>query len=50
MNHVSLMVGDMDKTVEFYTKALGLKIVMGNTKVKEEGETAIGKMCVAVFS
>ncbi|MFT5003324.1 MAG: catechol 2,3-dioxygenase-like lactoylglutathione lyase family enzyme, partial [Flavobacteriales bacterium] len=26
MNHVSLMVGDMDKTVEFYTKALGLKI------------------------
>ena len=38
MNHVGLMVGDMDKAVEFYTKALGLKIVMGNTKVKEERE------------
>ena len=49
MNHVGLMVGDMDKAVEFYTKALGLKIVMGNTKVKEERETAIGRMCVAVF-
>ena len=36
MNHVGLMVGDMDKAVEFYTKALGLKIVMDNTKVKEE--------------
>ncbi|GAL30652.1 lactoylglutathione lyase [Vibrio variabilis] len=25
MNHVGIMVGDMDKAVEFYTKALGLK-------------------------
>lgn len=49
MNHVGLMVGDMDKAVEFYTKVLGLKIVMGNTKVLEERETAIGRMCVAVF-
>ncbi len=43
------MVGDMDQAVEFYTKALGLKVVMGNTRVKEERETAIGRMCVAVF-
>jgi catechol 2,3-dioxygenase-like lactoylglutathione lyase family enzyme len=43
------MVGDMDKAVEFYTKALGLEIVMGNTKVEEERKTAIGKMCIAVF-
>jgi catechol 2,3-dioxygenase-like lactoylglutathione lyase family enzyme len=49
MNHVGIMVGDMDKAVEFYTKALGLEIVMGNTKVEEERETAIGKMCIAVF-
>jgi catechol 2,3-dioxygenase-like lactoylglutathione lyase family enzyme len=49
MNHVGLMVGDMDKAVEFYTKALGLRVVMGNTKVQEERETAIGRMCVAVF-
>ncbi|CAG19857.1 VOC family protein [Photobacterium profundum] len=49
MNHVGIMVGDMDKAVEFYTNALGLQVVMGNTKVEEERETAIGRMCVAVF-
>ncbi|MCL1038006.1 VOC family protein [Shewanella submarina] len=49
MNHVGIMVGDMDKAVEFYTNALGLKVVMGNTKVIEERETAIGRMCIAVF-
>ena len=49
MNHIGIMVGDMSKAVEFYTNALGLKIVMDNTKVAEERETAIGKMCVAVF-
>lgn len=36
MNHIGIMVGDMDKAVSFYTQALGLKIVMGNTKVIEE--------------
>jgi len=49
MNHIGIMVGDMDKAVEFYTKVLGLKVVMGNTKVIEERETAIGRMCIAVF-
>lgn len=49
MNHVGIMVGNMDKAVEFYTKALGLEIVMGNTKVTEEREIAIGRMCIAVF-
>ncbi|MFH0289044.1 VOC family protein [Vibrio owensii] len=49
MNHVGIMVGDMDKAVEFYTKALGLRIVMNNTKVIEERESAIGRMCIAVF-
>ena len=49
MNHVGLMVGDMDKAVEFYTKVLGLRVIMNNTKVQEERETAIGRMCIAVF-
>ncbi|MCL1067425.1 VOC family protein [Shewanella olleyana] len=49
MNHVGIMVGDMNTAVEFYTKALGMKVVMGNTKVQEERETAIGRMCIAVF-
>lgn len=39
----------MDKAVEFYTKVLGLRVIMNNTKVQEERETAIGRMCIAVF-
>ncbi|QIR15382.1 VOC family protein [Shewanella aestuarii] len=49
MSHVGIMVGDMDKAVEFYTKALGLEIVMGKSAVTEEKESAIGRMCIAVF-
>ncbi|QIZ75624.1 VOC family protein [Ferrimonas lipolytica] len=49
MSHVGIMVGDMDQAVEFYTNALGLKVVMGKSRVQEEQETAIGRMCVAVF-
>jgi catechol 2,3-dioxygenase-like lactoylglutathione lyase family enzyme len=49
MSHVGIMVGDMDKAIEFYTKALGLNIVMGKSKVEEERESAIGRMCIAVF-
>lgn len=49
MSHVGIMVGDMDKAVEFYTEALGLEIVMDKSDVVEEEETAIGRMCIAVF-
>ncbi|ARD23478.1 MULTISPECIES: VOC family protein [Shewanella] len=49
MSHVGIMVSDMDKAIEFYTKALGLKVVMGKSAVIEEKETAIGAMCIAVF-
>ncbi|MGS2719709.1 VOC family protein [Paraglaciecola aestuariivivens] len=49
MNHIGIMVGNMDKAVEFYTQVLGLRIVMNNTKVLEERKSAIGKMCIAVF-
>ena len=49
MNHIGIMVGDMDQAVEFYTQALGLKLVMNNTRVIEERKSAIGRMCVAVF-
>ena len=49
MSHVGIMVGDMPKAVEFYTKALGLETVMDNTPVQEERKSAIGKMCIAVF-
>ncbi|MFA0413892.1 VOC family protein [Vibrio renipiscarius] len=49
MSHIGIMVSDMAKAVEFYTKALGLRIVMDNTPVIEERETAIGRMCIEVF-
>ena len=49
MSHVGIMVGEMSKAVEFYTKALGLEIVMDSSEVIEERETAIGRMCIAVF-
>lgn len=49
MNHVGIMVGDIQQAVEFYTQVLGLRIVMNSTKVQEERETAIGRMCIAVF-
>ena len=35
MSPVGIMVGDMDKAVEFYTNALGLEIVMGKSEVIE---------------
>jgi catechol 2,3-dioxygenase-like lactoylglutathione lyase family enzyme len=49
MSHIGIMVGEMAKAVEFYTKALGLEIVMDSSEVIEEEETAIGRMCIAVF-
>ncbi len=49
MSHIGIMVGDMATAVEFYTQALGLEIVMDKSAVVEEQETAIGKMCIAVF-
>lgn len=49
MSHVGILVGEMSKAVEFYTKALGLELVMDNTEVIEEDKTAIGRMCIAVF-
>ena len=36
MNHVEILVGEISKAVEFYTKALGLEIVMDNSEVIEE--------------
>lgn len=49
MNHIGILVGEMSKAVEFYTQALGLEIVMDKTEVMEERESAIGRMCIAVF-
>lgn len=49
MNHIGILIPDIKKAVDFYVNALGLKIVMDSTKVVEENNTAIGKMCIQVF-
>lgn len=49
MNHIGIMVSDMDRAIEFYTQALGLEIVMHKAQVIEERKSAIGRMCIAVF-
>jgi catechol 2,3-dioxygenase-like lactoylglutathione lyase family enzyme len=38
MSHVGIMVRNMDKAVEFYTKALYLEIVLDKSEVFEERE------------
>lgn len=48
-NHIGILVSDINKAFEFYTKALDLEVVMKPTLVKEENKTAIGKMCIQVF-
>jgi catechol 2,3-dioxygenase-like lactoylglutathione lyase family enzyme len=44
MSHAGIMVEEMARAVEFYTQALGLDIVMDNSEVIEEHETAIRKI------
>ena len=48
-SHIGMSVPDLDKAVEFYTKAFGWYLIMPPTEVKEEVDTAIGIMCQDVF-
>lgn len=48
-SHIGLSVPDLDKAVEFYTKAFGWYLIMPPTEVAEEVDTAIGIMCQDVF-
>ncbi len=47
-SHIGITVSDLDKAVEFYTKALGLYLIMEPTEVKQDG-SAISDMCDDVF-
>jgi lactoylglutathione lyase family protein len=47
-SHIGLTVPDLDKAVEFYSKALGLYVIMGPTTVNHD-DSAIGQMCDDVF-
>ncbi len=48
-SHIGITVPDLDKAITFYTEVLGCYLLMGPETVKEENETAIGKMCIDVF-
>ena len=48
-SHIGITVPNLEKAVEFYSNVMGWYIIMQPTSVKEENETAIGKMCIDVF-
>ena len=48
MSHVGIMVGDMDKAVEFYTQVMGWYLIMKPTDIIEDS-SPIGEMCTDVF-
>lgn len=47
-SHIGITVADLDRAVDFYTKALGLYLIMGPTQINHD-ESAIGVMCEDVF-
>jgi len=47
-SHIGITVPDLEKAVEFYTKAFGFYQIMGPTEIKHD-ESAIGQMCDDVF-
>lgn len=48
-SHIGITVPDLEKAVEFYSNVMGWQVIMQPTEIKEENETAIGKMCIDVF-
>lgn len=48
-SHIGITVPDLEKAVKFYSEVMGWYVIMEPTEVKEESETAIGKMCIDVF-
>jgi lactoylglutathione lyase family protein len=47
-SHIGITVPDLDRAVEFYTKALGLYLIMPPTAINHD-DSAIGVMCDDVF-
>jgi lactoylglutathione lyase family protein len=47
-SHIGITVPDLEKAVEFYTKAFGLYLIMPPTEIKQD-DSAIGQMCDDVF-
>jgi lactoylglutathione lyase family protein len=47
-SHIGISVTDLDRAVEFYSKALGFYIIMPPTTIRHD-DSAIGQMCDDVF-
>ncbi|NRA99057.1 MAG: lactoylglutathione lyase family protein [Rhodobacteraceae bacterium] len=47
-SHIGITVPDLDKAVEFYSKAFGMYVLMPPTEVLQD-DSAIGQMCDDVF-
>lgn len=47
-SHIGITVPDLDRAVDFYTKALGLYLIMPPTKISHDA-SPIGVMCDDVF-
>lgn len=47
-SHIGLTVPDLEKAVEFYSKALGFYVIMPPTEIRHD-DSAIGQMCDDVF-
>ena len=47
-SHIGITVADLDRAVEFYTKALDLYLIMPPTEILHD-DSAIGQMCDDVF-
>lgn len=47
-SHIGVTVPDLERGVEFYTKALGLYLIMPPTEIRQD-DSAIGVMCDDVF-
>lgn len=48
-SHVGLSVSNLEAAVSFYEDVMGWYTIMKPSVVKEESDTAIGKMCIDVF-
>jgi lactoylglutathione lyase family protein len=48
-SHVGISVPNLEAAVTFYKEVMGWYVIMEPNVVKEESDTAIGKMCIDVF-